>query len=58
MGDHDGGFAEFFLELEDEVGHVGGHDGIDHGGGLVVEDGVGIFGEGAGNGDGALGAGG
>src|SRR5579862_3129812 len=56
VGDHEGSFAELFLEFKDEVGHVGGHDGVDHGGGLVVEDSVGIFGEGAGDGDGALGA--
>ena len=58
VGDDDGSFAKDVFEAEDEVAHVASHDGIDHGGGFIVQDGVGILGKGARDGDGALHTGG
>ena len=55
--DHDGGFVQRCFELQDQVAGVRGHQRIDHRGGLVVEDGLGILRQGAGDGHGALGAG-
>lgn len=58
VGDDDGSEPELAFEAEHEGGHAVAHDGIDHGGGLVVEDALGLGGEGTGDGDGAAVAGG
>ena len=57
VGNHDGGESKLALEPLDEVAEVAGDDGVDHGGGLVVEHDLGLGCKGAGNGHSALAAG-
>jgi hypothetical protein len=58
VSDDDASESELALEALDEVAEAAGDDGIDHGGGLVVEDHFRLCGQGAGDGDGAFAAGG
>ena len=55
---YDAGDAELELEALNKVADAASHDGIDHGGGLVVKDGLGLGGQRAGDGDAAPLAGG
>ncbi len=54
MGDHDAGELELFLQLLDEIAQQVRHQRVNHRSGLVVENGIGLGGQGARNGNGPL----
>src|ERR1019366_6201001 len=51
---HYAGELQLLLQAQHEVAQVVAHDGVHHGGGLVVEHALGLCGQGAGYGDGAF----
>ena len=54
MRHHHAGELELLFQAQHEVAQVVAHDGVHHGGGFVVEDALGLRGQGAGDGHGAF----